>query len=199
MKESIGTIIRTLLKVGGGWFIAKGFADEAQVEAITGAVVTIVGIVWGIVAAKRAAIDRQVLNPKEGDSISGPLALLLCAGLLVSGCKSLAPGGAYNGDKVLFEAETSIVTSYELVNTFLKWEHENRDLLSKWPDIKKSADKMRVGFPQWYRTANALRDAYASNPDSDSQARLNQSLTLLRAALNEAAIYMSTAANQTRL
>ena len=59
MNEGIGTLIRAALKVVGGAVVAKGYGDEAAVEAIVGAVMTVVGIVWGIVAAKKAATARQ--------------------------------------------------------------------------------------------------------------------------------------------
>ena len=52
-------MIRAALKVIGGAVVAKGYGDEAAVEAIVGAVMTVVGIVWGIVAAKKAATARQ--------------------------------------------------------------------------------------------------------------------------------------------
>lgn len=63
MKEAIGTMIRAVLKIGGGALVAKGFADEAQVEAVIGAIVTIVGVAWGIWDAKKAATNRQDVQP----------------------------------------------------------------------------------------------------------------------------------------
>lgn len=110
------------------------------------------------------------------------------------GCRSLAPGGVYDGDKLLFESETTIVTSYDLVDTFLKWEQDNEQLLSKWPGIHKGAVKMRQDFPHWYNSANALHDAYEQTRDVETGKQLATTLALLRAALNEAAGYMVTAA-----
>lgn len=54
-KETIQTIIRSVLKIGGGFLVAKGLADDAAIAELSGAVVTIVGFVWGILAAKKAA------------------------------------------------------------------------------------------------------------------------------------------------
>lgn len=128
-------------------------------------------------------------------TVSGPLPLLLLGalslGLMTSGCRSLAPGGAYQGDQVLYQAETTIVTSYEIVDTFLKWERTNQKLLAKWPDIHRAADRLRADYPQWYRTANALRDAYAANPDPATRDKLQTALALLRTALTEATGYMA--------
>lgn len=58
-KETIATIVRTVLKIGGGFLVAKGLADEAQIAEATGAVVSLIGIVWGILAAKKAASDAE--------------------------------------------------------------------------------------------------------------------------------------------
>lgn len=54
-KETIQTIIRSVLKIGGGFLVAKGLADDAMIAEGIGAVVTLVGIAWGILAAKKAA------------------------------------------------------------------------------------------------------------------------------------------------
>jgi hypothetical protein len=61
-QETVFTIVRTVLKVGGGFIIAKGFADEAMVTELTGAIVSIIGVVWGIIAAKKAADAAKKLN-----------------------------------------------------------------------------------------------------------------------------------------
>lgn len=58
MNETIATIIRSVLKVGGGILITKGLSTEAGVEAAIGAIVTLVGFVWGILAAKKAAANK---------------------------------------------------------------------------------------------------------------------------------------------
>lgn len=64
MNEAYGTLIRASLKVVGGAVVAKGYGDEAALEAIIGAAMTIVGIVWGIAASKKAAVNRQTIEGK---------------------------------------------------------------------------------------------------------------------------------------
>jgi hypothetical protein len=124
------------------------------------------------------------------------LALVLVSLLAFTGCRTLEPGGIYDGDDVLFHAETTIVTSYAMVDTFLKWEHDNRALLTQWPEVKKYADELRENYPQWYRTANNLRDAYALTRDEASAAQLSKYLVILRTALLEASAYMAKPVNQ---
>lgn len=53
MSETVQTILRAVLKVGGGFLVAKGLASEAQAAEIAGCVVTLVGIAWGIIAARK--------------------------------------------------------------------------------------------------------------------------------------------------
>lgn len=59
MKEAIGTLLRLVLKAGGGLLVGKGITDEGTVEVIVGAIITIFGAVWGIYDAKKAAQARQ--------------------------------------------------------------------------------------------------------------------------------------------
>lgn len=55
MKESLLSLARHVLTFAGGFVVAKGWADEATVQAIVGALITIGGAAWGI-------IDKQ--NPR---------------------------------------------------------------------------------------------------------------------------------------
>ncbi len=53
-KETISTLVRTLCKVGGGYLVAKGIIDDASVVELTGAIVTVVAVAWGLYDAKKA-------------------------------------------------------------------------------------------------------------------------------------------------
>jgi hypothetical protein len=116
--------------------------------------------------------------------------------LLLAGCRSLAPEGVYQGDSVLYHADLAIVTSYDVIHAYVKWEHENRAALAVWPEIKQSADAMRKGAPAWFRSAKALRAAYAVEPSEGNAAALQKALGVLRAALTEAAGYMAQGAGK---
>lgn len=121
---------------------------------------------------------------------------LLALAMLQPSCRALAPGGVYNGDKVLYEAESTIKTSYQLVDTFVRWEETNRELLTAYPKVSEFANKMRDEFPAWYDSANNLRDAYVAAPGGDTEAHLRRALKVLRTALVEAAGYMATSTKQ---
>lgn len=55
MKEIVSTLVRNVFKICGPLVAAKGWVDESSLEAIGGAVATIVAVVWGVVDARSAS------------------------------------------------------------------------------------------------------------------------------------------------
>ena len=53
MNEQIASVIRTILKVGGAYLVAKGWTDTPGVESLIGGIITAIGIVWSAVAHKQ--------------------------------------------------------------------------------------------------------------------------------------------------
>lgn len=106
------------------------------------------------------------------------------------GCSTLAPEGVYGSDKLLYETDKLIVDSYQIFDAFLKLEKENRDALFKLePKIKAAADKIRADGPKWIQSAIAMRDAYKSQPGTDTKTALEAALGLLRTGMSEAINY----------
>jgi hypothetical protein len=116
---------------------------------------------------------------------------LLAVAVMLTGCSTLAPDGPYAGDKVLYNADLSIATSYDVLHTFVKWEYDNRATLAAKPEVKAAADKIRKGAPQWFSTALALRDAYEQSPSDGTRDALQQAVLVLRAAMFEATKYLA--------
>jgi hypothetical protein len=52
--ETILGVIRHILTFGGGFVVAKGWADEATITAAVGAAVTLIGAVWSVLAKRQA-------------------------------------------------------------------------------------------------------------------------------------------------
>ena len=48
LEQTLG-IVRHSLTLVGGILIAKGYIDEAMVEAISGGVVGLVGLIWSVI------------------------------------------------------------------------------------------------------------------------------------------------------
>lgn len=124
------------------------------------------------------------------------LPFVLCLLALTFGCRTLDPAGVYRGDQVLYESELAIVTSYDVIHTFVTWEKQNRPALARWPQIKDAADRMRAGSPAWFATARAAHDAYKLDPSAVNKSALDVSLALLRTALAESMRYMAETADQ---
>lgn len=62
MKDSILSIIRQLLTIGGAILVQKGYLDESTVSDVAGGLVMLIGIVWGAIDAKRKATTIQQLR-----------------------------------------------------------------------------------------------------------------------------------------
>jgi len=55
MSQQIAGIVRHVLTFGAGFLVSSGVLDPTQVETIVGGLVAVVGVVWSIVAKKKAA------------------------------------------------------------------------------------------------------------------------------------------------
>lgn len=120
----------------------------------------------------------------------------LCAVLLVLlgplGCKTtLEEPGAYNGDKLLFDSDLTITTGWTVVDTTLKWEKDNRALLSNVPEIKVACDQIRARAPGIFKAAIRARDTYAAASTAENAKELDIALTMLRALATEAATVLA--------
>lgn len=123
------------------------------------------------------------------------LGFLLPVTPFLTSCASssdLAPGGVYAGDATLLNADRVITGSYDVFDTFVKWEYANRIFLTSTPSIKQTADVVRSNGKQLIESASALRDAYKANPTSDGKAKLLNGLAVLQALLNQIAAYYAS-------
>lgn len=124
------------------------------------------------------------------------MAVLVLGGLCMApqGCGNLDPAGVYQGDKVAYTAELTIVTSHDLIGVFLKWERDNRTLLAN-PDLKAFADKVRVEGKRTLQSAAAANEAYKAAKTPANATALEATLASLRALVKEAQTWMVKSAN----
>ena len=52
-------IIRHILTFAGGWIVAQGWLNEAELVEVIGAVMTLVGLVWSARAPEKKAVKEQ--------------------------------------------------------------------------------------------------------------------------------------------
>ena len=114
------------------------------------------------------------------------MAFLLAGFAGCQGCGTLAPGGVYSGDKLLYETDVAIGTSYMVLDEFLKWELQNRSALTNTPAIKQAADKIRLEAPKAFKSAIAVRDAYAISPNAENRTAVNRALDTIHSMFVEA-------------
>lgn len=116
--------------------------------------------------------------------------LAFAAGLLsITACRDLDPAGAYKGDKVLYNADQTITTAYDLMHTFVLWEYQNRAALPI--EVTKAADAVRANAQNALKTATAARQSYAANPsDGTALSNLNTALEVLRSLLTQIQQYV---------
>lgn len=58
MNETYQSILRSVLKVGAGVLVTKGVTDSAGAETIVGSLLGLISVVWGILAARKAAANK---------------------------------------------------------------------------------------------------------------------------------------------
>ncbi len=117
-SDTLQILLRTVLKMIGGWLIAKGLANDSAVQDLTGGALALAGIIWALVhhnqALNSAAQSVPIkLSSSTGTSSSGPgpyLLLLLLSGCLVTGCTSQAIKA---GDIVAIKERTFGITVSE--------------------------------------------------------------------------------------
>jgi len=54
-KEQVLGVVRHILTFGGGIVVGKGILDEATMTAVVGAIITLGGAVWSMLAPEKAA------------------------------------------------------------------------------------------------------------------------------------------------
>lgn len=117
--------------------------------------------------------------------------------LLMCGCKALAPDGAYGGDQMLYSADLTISTSYDVVHTFVLWELQNRAALRGTPQVKEAADNMRLNYPTYHRAAMSARNVYANAKTKTNANALAITLDVLREAVRQANQWLAYAPSGT--
>ena len=112
--------------------------------------------------------------------------------VFMTGCPppQLETGGVYQGQVGAYSADSTINTAYALMDNFLKWEFENRQVFAGTPEVKQFADNIRANGRQWISTAITLNEAYKLDPTEENRSALDAALDIIDAALTEATKYM---------
>lgn len=82
------TVLRSILKIGGGAMAAKGLADDSTAEAIAAGLTALLGVVWGLFDRKPPTGGVPVEVPIKRSA--APLLALAAVALLTPGCVGTA-------------------------------------------------------------------------------------------------------------
>lgn len=120
------------------------------------------------------------------------LLIALCCFALAGCVSTVAPGGAYNNDTFLYNAESSVTTAYQTFDALLKFEYDNRAALSSTPEVKQYADYVRLNAPKWKITFEELDATYKVNPTAENKDKVQNILNLVKTVLAQSTIYLAT-------
>lgn len=117
------------------------------------------------------------------------LALICLAPIGFTSCSksTLAPEGAYNSDKLLYDADAAIGAAYRVSHSFVQFEYENRKALPA--EVSQAADVVRKNAEGWIATAILLRDNYERVKSAEAAQKLQAGLAALQAQLADAKKY----------
>ena len=109
-KESILGIIRHVLTFAGGIIVTKGLADDADITAVIGGLITVTGAVWSILS-KRAALKLPTVLL---------FFVLLPSAFMLSGCGATlgtVNTGVNSGGDIVASTDLTINTNLVVVGS----------------------------------------------------------------------------------
>lgn len=110
--------------------------------------------------------------------------------LLLSACVQLQSGA----DPVVVRAEQITASAYDTMETFKKYEFDNRATLEALnPKIETYANVIRRNGKRWLQTARSETMAYKNNRTSENKANMNTAIAVLQEAIHQIGLYMAQA------
>lgn len=121
------------------------------------------------------------------------LLLLVLILSLNSGCKTVLPGN----DPVVVRAQQTEQIAFTTFDTYVHIEDKYRATLwNASHDFKMVADKIRTDAPAWFKSFDAVLDAYKANRSQQNKANLAAGLATLEQAVIEAQGYLVRATQE---
>ena len=131
MNDTTQTLVRSFLKIGAGWLIAKGYLSDSQSAELIGAVAALIGVLWGVA-------HRTPANPPPPKAPGLLLVLCLAGAAAVAGCTATQQTTAY---RTLYSLEQSVTAANSAyVDLVIKGQAPTNDL----PRIRKIYDQFQA-------------------------------------------------------
>lgn len=106
--------------------------------------------------------------------------LVLPASVFITGCK--APSTVAANEQIVLNAEKVIISSFEVIDTFLKFEYVNRSSLPA--SVTSVADTIRKEAPTAFMNARSVLRSYKENPTPEQRLFLEDSMSQVRTLAN---------------
>lgn len=107
----------------------------------------------------------------------GTFFVLAITALFGFGCSVIDPGA----DKVVVNAQRTLASSFDGVDTFLKLEHDAVKAGLKVPaEVTSAANTLRVKFPPADKAANEALKLYKSTKSPENKRSLEQWITIVK-------------------
>ncbi len=156
MNDQLQTILRAVLKIGGGYLVASGMTDNNSVEIITAGLLTLIGVVWGILH-RTPAPSAGPATPTQSGRTQSLFPVILAVGLagFLSGCAS-PQSDAFKAESA---AQTGVETALAGWNVYVGNYHPGTN--TEWKvmqalNIYKASELLAIDATQaWIRDTNS--------------------------------------------
>lgn len=170
--DTVQTLVRSVLKVGGGYLVARGWADESSVEVLTAGAITLAAIVWGIWhRAPSGSSKARVINQ---------VPLLFVVVLALAGGCATENVRAFRAEKLATDAAYA---------GLLAWKDYYRAAVTNAPSdealaLQKCNEQVYAAsraFAATVKVADGIRETCATNAAASNMTALRLTLTAAEA------------------
>jgi hypothetical protein len=167
MNDQTQTLIRSVFKILGGAFVARGLATDDNMEVIIAGLTTLAAVIWGYFhrtpqGASAGGSSGSAKIPALAFLAIGCMALMGC----LVGCKTptLEAGGIYAGHLFWYQADRTLSDARTTLDNFVMFEYQNRAALASnhLSGVTAAADGVRTNAPRWFEEAAAARSVYTN-------------------------------------
>lgn len=164
--DALQTLLRAVLKIGGGFLLAKGLADENTVETITAGALALAAVVWGV-------LHRSPSGKGPGAAV-GLFFVVGSSLMLLAGCAS-ANTIAFRTEKLATEAAYASLLAWKAYYNFSLTNSPPEDLpalMNRNEDVFSASRR----FAAVMQAADSLREACATNAAASNRTALSVAL-----------------------
>ncbi len=147
--DQVQSLIRSILKIGGGFAVAKGYANGNDVETITAGLLAIAGIIWGLLHRAKTPVSQDLAKT------ASMIALGLVFLMPLTACTTFQD----TAGKVLTTTAATVDKAMQGWATYV--------VLNQVPEDKQTT--VRAAYAKYQLAMAAAEDAYLAGVQSKDQ------------------------------